>query len=312
DEELKKSDFIQTREKIKTKEYYCPATHLLTFSEFTSFLEGHKYDVLHLKTEEKDSKEKALTLMTMKQKGSYYGKRGNSYEKDLVSMLSDYNNLIKFKDHTSEISSTFKLVLKKILRDKGISINNVLKINASNSVPLLMNGGTPKTDIIITIETFDNKKIVETLSLKNTNKTRVSCHDYTAFDFIRILKCEKTKLADYFNYFQSTPSAKDLLTHLPKGYSIDEFTKLLNEKKDVFNNWTLRGMHDELNLTVPELQVSNYLLIKKGNDVSFYSMSEYIALITKKSKKVFGVPFGWTYPSKQRGKRIQLKVPVIM
>ena len=113
-------------------------------------------------------------------------------------------------------------------------------------------------------------------------------------------------------HFQNEPTLSAFKEALPLDYSDEEFTTLLKEKKDVFNNWVLRGMHDNQNLTAPEIQVSNYLLISKGNEVSFYSMTEYIELITDNTKLTFGVPFSWTYPSKQRGKRIQLKVPVIM
>lgn len=315
DSELDNVNFIHTREKIKSKEFYCPATHLLSFSEFMSFLEGHKYEVLNSDVDEEEvliKEEEALALMTAEERGSYYGKKGNSYERHLVSMFSDNRNLRLFREGQLTGDSTFNLVLARILNDNDVNLEDVLKVSATNSVPLLMNGGTPKTDVILIIEVSGNLDIVETLSLKNTNNTRVSCHDYKAFDYIRILKCEGTRLADYFNRFQNNPSAKDFSELLQEGYSVEKFSSLLNDKKEVFNNWVLRGMYDELNLTVPEVQVSNYLLIRKGDIVSFYSMLQYIALISEKSKKVFGVPFGWTYPSKQRGKRIQLKVPVIM
>lgn len=314
DSELDNVAFVNTRERIKLKEYYCPATHLLVFSEFMSFLEGHKYEVINSEFEQDEDliSEFDVSLMTVNERGSYYGKRGNSYERDLVSVLSDTRNLKIFKDGQIFSDSPFEMIISKILNDKKITLEDVIRVRASNTVPLLMNGGTPKTDIIITIELSGNTEIEETLSIKNTNGSRVSCHDYSANDYIRILKCEGTRLADYFNYFQDTPAIKDFLDILPKGYSETEFTDLLDEKSDVFNNWVLRGAHDELNLTIPKLQVSNYLMIRKGDDVAFYSMREYIALISKKSKKIFGVPFSWTYPSKQRGRRIQLKVPVFI
>ncbi|MFT6321217.1 MAG: hypothetical protein ACJAT4_002146 [Granulosicoccus sp.] len=41
-------------------------------------------------------------------------------------------------------------------------------------------------------------------------------------------------------------------------------------------------------------------------------MEEYISMLNRSKKGKFGVPFSWTYPSKQEGKRIQLKLPIII
>ena len=314
DTELDNGNFIYTREKITLKEYYCPATHLLVFSEFMSFLEEHKYEVTNSEIEQEDIEKSEIdtSLMTLNERGSYYGKRGNSYERNLVSVLSEAKNLELVKNGKTSIDNAYSMIINKITKDYNISIRDIIRIRATNSVPLLKNGGTPKTDIIVTIELNDNSEIIETLSIKNTNTTRVSCHDYTAHDYIRVLQCDNTRLADYLNYFQQTPSIKDFLAVLPHGFSEGEFTKLLVEKNEVFKSWVLRGAHDASNLTVPQFQVSNYLLLKKGDDIAFYSMTEYIKMISEKSSLVFGMPFSWTYPSKQRGRRIQLKVPVFI
>lgn len=314
DSELDNANFINTREKIRLKEYYCPATHLLVFSEFISFLEEHKYEIANAENEQNDilTSKFNTSLMTLNERGSYYGKRGNSYERNLVSVLSDVKNLDLVKDGNESVDFEYSMILKKILNDNNKSLRDIIRIRATNSVPLLKNGGTPKTDVIITIELSDDTEIIETLSIKNTNGSRVSCHDYPAQDYIRVLQCEDTRLADYLNYFQQTPSIKDFLAALPHSFSEKEFTKLLVAKNEVFNSWVLRGASDQSNLTVPQFQVSNYLLIKKDDDVAFYSMIEYIKLISEKSNLVFGVPFSWTYPSKQRGRRIQLKVPVFI
>ena len=72
-------------------------------------------------------------------------------------------------------------------------------------------------------------------------------------------------------------------------------------------------MHDTENLVDPKLQISNYLLIwdDKSGKIAFYAMDVYINMISNQKKGRLGVPFSWTYPSKRRGKRIQLKVPIL-
>jgi len=153
--------------------------------------------------------------------------------------------------------------------------------------------------------------IEETISIKNTNLNQVSCHDYRVKDFIRVLNCEKTRLAKYLKLFQKNPSYKALQEKLPDDFSINEFTELLKNKKDIFTEWVLKGEHDDDNLVSPKIQISNFLLISKRGKISFYSMREYILILNGSKKGKLGVPFSWTYPSKQRGKRIQLKLPII-
>lgn len=240
--------------------------------------------------------------------GSFYGKRGNEFERYLVKELNDKANLGKFKKKKLTSENVYQIILDRISKDNKIQIKNIVNISATNSLPQLVNRGHPKTDIYITLET-SKQTYIETFSLKKTDKKRVSCHDYPAKDFIRILKCEQTKLADYLNLFQKFPTYRSFEANLKAGYSMEEFTELLTKQSRFLTEWILKGMHDQ-NLVNPSIQVSKYLLIANSSKVAFYSMDEYISIIRNKTKERFGIPFSWTYPSKQRGKRIQLKLPI--
>jgi len=271
------------KKRIEEKKQYSPASHILNLSEFIAFLEGYKYEI---ETEiERKKSEKAAKI-----KGSLLGKQ--------------------YKNGQLDSSHVYHQIISKILKDKQIEIDEVIKIKATNSVPLLKNGGNPKTDLILYFETSSDLNFLETISLKNTTKDRVSCHDYTALAFINVLQCTNTKLAKYLTIFQNHPTYTAFNANLSKDFSEDEFSALLKEKQLIFSQWALRGMHDYKNLTRPTVQVSNYLLISNGKKSIFYNMEDYIVKILKNTKLKFGVPFSWTYPSKQRGKRIQLKVPI--
>lgn len=310
DSELGNNDFINTREKVKEKDYYCPATHLLSLSEFISFLEGYKYDLLS--KQEEALHESHSTELLISESGSFYGKKGNNYELEIVNILSNLDNLLALKSLGRSSINVFDLIVNKISSDLNIDKGTITQIKASNSVPLLLSGGNPKTDIILTIEVIGGKSFKETISVKNTTQSRVTCHDYPSKDFIRVLNCGDTRLANYFNYFQQEPVIKAFKESMSDGYTVEEFTALLEEKEHIFSRWVLTGEFDFHNLTVPEVQISKYLLLNKNEQLAFYTMDEYLAIISKKSSKTFGMPFGWTYPSKQRGKRIQLKVPVLL
>ncbi len=291
------------KKRIEEKKQYSPASHILNLSEFITFLEGYQYEIETKREEQKAAK-------TAKEKGSIFGKRGNSFEKAIVEILSDYNNLKQCKNGQLENTHIYNQIISRILKDRQIVITKIVKIKATNAVPLLKNGGNPKTDIIVYIETDADEIFKETLSLKNTTKDRVSCHDYTAKAFIEVLKCSNTKLAKYLSYFQDFPTYTAFKENIPTGYSESEFSELLEKSQLMLIQWALRGMHDHKNLTRPKVQISNYLLISNGDKTVFYSMKDYIRIMLKNTKLKFGVPFSWTYPSKQRGKRIQLKVPI--
>lgn len=300
----KESDRIKPfKKRIERREQYTPASHIFVLSEFIFFLEGYKYEI------ERAVKEK-LNLAKAKNKGSFYGKRGNLFERELAELLSDVSNLKLLEQEKLDKGHLYALIVNQILADKQIVLTAIMRITATNTVPLLKNGGNPKTDLLLNFELFSGEIFVETISLKNTGQSRVSCHDYASKAFIRVLKCENSRLAQYLSLFQQFPTYQKFSRNLPTEFSETEFVNLLTERQTVFVEWVLRGMHDDENLVKPELQVSNYLLIHNGEKSAFYSMKNYISLILKRSKLKFGVPFSWTYPSKQEGKRIQLKLPI--
>lgn len=301
DKELDK--IAKLKKAIEDKRQYAPASHVLILSEFIVFLEEYKYEVEVRLEGEKATK-------TAKEKGSLYGKRGNAFEKELAQILSSRNNLKAYKLKHLSKKSIFHKIIRQILHDKKMDIDNIIRIDATNTVPLLRNGGNPKADLILSFDTFSDLNFTETISLKNTTKNRVSCHDYTAKTFIDVLQCESTKLAEYLTLFQKFPSYSAFKENLKEGSSEEEFSALLSEKQSIFIQWALRGMHDYKNLTRPDFQISNYLLISNNDKFVFYKMEDYITLIKEKFEHKYGVPFSWTYPSKQRGKRIQLKMPI--
>lgn len=317
--------FVSTRERILSKEYYCPATHLLTLSEFVEFLEGYNYN--YLNHDEVDEGLPSIDLhnyftieesrqsefATAAEEGSFYGKRGNKLEKDLVEYLSEIQNLTSLKNNDLPTDNFYKIIVSKVIRNRKLNIDQVIKIEATNSVVLLRSGGNAKTDIVLTVHTIVGDSFNESISVKNSSQNYVSCHDYKAEDFIRVMKCKGSKLADYFSLFQNFPTYSKFEENLPKGFSQEEFKELLIGAWPMFGEWVLSGEHDYDNLIDPDKQVSRYLFILNPKEKlsSFYSMEEYLGLIFKEKPDKFGVPFRWTYPSKQRTKRIQLKMPII-
>lgn len=305
DDELDNPSFISLREKFRNKEYYCPATHLFALSEFIDFLQTY-YDE---KSSLINDIQAELKFNSIQEAGSYYGVQGNKLERELCSLLNEKPYLTDYKNNKNP--KDCDIILNGILKKHSLSKKKIIKIRATNSIPLLKNGGNPKTDIFIELDTDDSGITTDTISIKNTTKSRVSCHDYKAEDFIRVLDCDNSKLAEYFNYFQEQPTYTDFESALPSGYSIDEFTVLLSSKSKLLVEWALKGEHDDENLIDPVKQVSNFVLINSNDHKYFFEYNDYIDYMLNNSKLKFSTPFSWTYPSKQRGKRIQLKMPIL-
>ncbi|WP_279143024.1 MspI family type II restriction endonuclease [Photobacterium phosphoreum] len=312
DKELQNTGLITFRNKVITKDAYSPATHILVISEFIDFLEHHKNIVEEEKIEEYEKSENTTNQIKENMGGSYYGQRGNTFEKEVVAELNDIDNFKKFRLGTNDCSYYYSLIMNKLCTDNNITYNDIISITSSNAILKLRSGGNAKTDIIIKIKTID-KEIIETISVKNTTQNRVSCHDYKSKDFIRVLKIEDTKLASYLELYQENGSHKDFIDNMPENWSVSEFEKLLNPLKNKLLEWALTGKHDSDNLITPQLQISNYLLINKSGEGKFIDFSSYIdSLYASGIKLSYGLPLSWTYPSKQRGKRIQLKLPILV
>ena len=303
DIQLSTSDFINARKRITNNEMYFPASHLLTISEFIAFLNEYKIETLNCIEEEK------LDTQSIKEKGSYYGVRGNQFELIVTDELSNKKNLRLIKE--SNASEIYSIIIGKILYDHQVKIQHVISINATNTIPKLNSGGSPKTDVAIIIESVSHPRITETISIKNSGQRLVTCHDYKAQDFVRVLQCEHSGLSQYLELFQKHPKLGQFEKQLPNTMSVNDFAKLIRLKRDLLVEWVLTGKHDKQNLVKPEIQISNYLLIKHINNIKFFSMNEYIDILNDHPERNFGSPFSWTYPSKQEGNRIQLKLPII-
>lgn len=302
DEEFNGNSALRTyRNRVKNRIAYSAATHILSLSEFIEFLDNHKATVLQ---EQVECVEEGIITRD----GSYYGKAGNAFEKEVVRLLNSHDELRAMQASRNN-NILYSSIVERLCFENRISLNEVIRINATNTVKKLASGGNAKTDIILDIE-LPREIYRATISVKNTTQTRVSCHDYKADDFIRVLGLQNTKLARYFFYLQEGGSRKGFEELLPEGYSIDEFEYQLQPYRLKLTEWALKGLHDEQNILDESEQTSQYVLIKKNWDFRFENLDSYIKEIFTHSKLVYGTPFSWTRPSTPG--RIQLKMPVLI
>lgn len=305
DDQANESHFRNFRDKIKLGEAYCPASHLLTFSEFSNFLVEFESSVDEL-IEDKNELEDAQII-----KGRQNALNGYDFENSIVSTLND-PSLYNYSSNKVPDDDSQKM-FSQLINACQISTSDIISVEASNAIPLLKSGGKAKTDVLISISSKNGHNSSLTVSLKNTSKDRVTCHDYPYKKFSEVLGCENSVYDEYFRKFQELKSYERFEQYFGKT-GVDDFSNFLQLNFQKLAEWVLMGKHDTENVVAPELQISNYIMIRKNGKILFTSTSDYISQLASLSSTksfAFGVPFYWTYPSKQGGKRIQLKIPIV-
>ncbi len=304
------SEFIRRRSSIEKGTEYSPVSHIFLLTEFLGFLDNYKEE---FETAIEDAALEAvgeIVDVSAQVLGSEYGKGGIKFEKYLISVLKEQSNLEQFKSSQLDEADPFQQIMGTICNCEEISRDQIEALEATDTVPLLRSGGNPKSDIVV--EVFHRGKVTKcTLSVKKSTQDRVSCHDYRVADFVRVLECAGDRLELYLRKFQTNPSYQAFNDAMEAGESIEEFEGLMRSKEILLTEWALMGAHDVQNITSEDVQISKYLFVSGKNGTFCQPMDRYIDHLFGHSTLTFGAPFSWTYPSKQRGKRIQLKVPLV-
>lgn len=307
--ELNNKTFLSFRERVFSKIEYSPFTHSLVHDEFRQFLENLRSSTIE-KIESLDAEpfideQQSLT-------GSESAKQGISFEKSIVSILNNEGELQKYKHGVSDKITA--LILDHLSAAHGITKTDIHSMRASDTVKHLITGGQSKTDFFVSMAT-KNGEVVETFSAKNTSKTVVSCHEYDHTRFAKILKCQGSKLEDYLRLFQKYGGYRSLAENLPAHSSLEEFKELLSEKRTRLAEWALSGRHDYDNIVDPTTQIARHLIIKHNDTISCSTIQHYMDKLGNNispNDSNLGTSFVWTYPSGRKGRKIQLKLPVLI
>ena len=248
----------------------------------------------------------ALSTLTV---GKQKDIQGKDFEIRVADILSDKNNLIRWNKDSGVIDGSHYPIFETILNSFKLIKGSINKIHATASkekIGILPSKGNPKTDVLVTITLISGENITKTISCKRTNAKSVSVHEYSAESFSDVLDSSNSKLKDLLILFQNTPSLRDFG---------EENTRLLTEELKPYSKklseWVLGGVHGIGN---KDIQWATHILTYNNNDnsVACKTINEYIDKLTEQGiKGHFGTFFSWTYPSKKRGKKIQLKCKII-
>lgn len=238
--------------------------------------------------------------------GTSHDLQGRKLETLFAKILADIENLRRYNGSPIETGYMYDVYLR-VMKKLGVPAGKLYKVQTTVDIPTLPSGGNPKTDIAATIELVDGSVIVATFSLKNTSRKSVSVHEYSADDFADVLDPDNDELRRLLNVFQATGNKRDMDPD-----DIQALTDELSPYLKKLNRWVFSG---EGAPGITEIQIAQYMVVRDKNTgkLSIHSIDEYI---TKQEAEIngsnwFGTIFSWTYPSKKRGKKIQLKAHII-
>ena len=259
------------------------------------------------------SQSELLTLLEEKymedvETGRKLDLRGRKFERQIEFIISNSSNMLKWHDtnDSMRLVGVHYDIFKRIVGAFGLTPAEVIRIDATTDIPKLPSRGNPKADVLVMVTFVDGSTKNYTISCKKTTAKLVTVHEYDANAFSDVLDPANDELRALLNEFQKKPTLSDFGDDNAKRLS-----SLLLPHLERLSLWVLGGYGG---LGIPNLQWADYIIVNdiKTSEVSIYSTPDYYnKLLSSGLEGHFGTVFSWTYPSKRRGKRIQLKCRVI-
>lgn len=245
-------------------------------------------------------------LAAVSRKGANNDLQGKSFEEVIKDILKSESNVARFKGDTSRVGFWYD-IFAEIMKVCDVRPDHLVRISATTAIKPNARGGSPKTDVAAQVY-FDNETMrTLTFSVKNTSQKSVSIHEYPADTFADVLDPANDSLRAALRAFQRAGSMRNM-TPLER----ETLTRELKPYLFQLDRWVFGG-HGDPALT--PVQCADYLIVhdKNSHRVAVHRTEEYCRLLERNNKGTagFGSVFGWTYPSKKRGKSIQLKGKII-
>lgn len=326
------------RDKIRGGKHFSAIDDILTVDEFTKYVQHHnrtiplpKYDPYALIEDEAfelDGEDAPSPTSPIIERSTFFfpdlgafimsglkelsigadnDKRGRKFENVFAAIMDNEDNLKHFKKEKSEDCYFFDL-FEKVMAALEITSDDVVSMSADTDIKELENGGSPKTDVLITVRFKKRRPSVQhfTFSLKATKNSSVTVHEYTADTFANALDKNNDELRRLLNEFQAAGSRKDMNPN-----DAEALTEELRPYRKKLDIWALSGRTSDRDNGE---QFADYLLslnVVTGR-IHLSPIEEYCEELEAANTGVhgFGTVFSWTYPHKKRGRRIQLKVKV--
>ena len=288
------ADGLKQEEKIEFERYSKKCNNGNLYTPFTDIVSQEKIvDMIE---------ERALEN---KSEGFIKTTKGNTFEDRVAKTLENKQNIEKWNKQSNNGGIHYPL-FEKIAITIGLKqcIKTAKATSDKKEIGKLPTGGNPKTDVLLTVEYEGGKNEVFTFSCKRSESKNVTVHEYKADDFADVLNKDDEKLRNLLKGFQESGSLSEFGKENCK--ALEEVIKPYNLR---LTEWVIGGFHGGGD---PNTQWAKYLIVYTGSDetVKVIKTEDYCKNIISGDPGNFGTPFKWTYPSKKKGKSIQLKTKI--
>lgn len=279
------ADFTRFSKKCCNGNLYTPFTDIVSQERIVGLIEEH--------------------ALEDKNDGFAKSTKGNAFEVRVSTILENKVNIKKWNNESTSGGLHYPL-FEKIA--KAIDLKRCIQSAKATSdkriIGTLPTGGNPKTDVLLKVEYKDGTKETFTFSCKRSNSKNVTVHEYKADDFADVLDINNSKLRILLNEFQDSGTLSDFG---------DENCQYLEDNIQPYivplTQWVIGGYNGGGD---PDTQWARFLIIHNGSDETarVVKTEDYCNEIINDDPGNFGTPFKWTYPSKKKGKKIQLKTRI--
>ena len=282
DSTLSKNNIIRYREYIRKGQDISSIEDILFHSEFINLIEN-----LNLGT----------TLA-----GSKAAKKGINFETLLVKIFEDKQNLSRWKGNELAVGFQYPIFIKVMdkLKLNPADVNAITAEDSIDNLPTYTykdgstkKGGSPKTDVCMTVEFCDGNTKNFTFSCKNSSKDTITVFQFPPKYCVDILGITEPDTEDLLNEYVKSGG--------PTSMSPDRaelLTKRLAPYVDQFNLWVLHGSDKDGSTSK---QRADYIIVRiqKGENEEIYveTIDECIQSQIALGKGHFGTAYGWTVTS---------------
>ena len=235
--------------------------------------------------------------------------QGIGFENRVADILSFKPNLEKWKNDDITTEGMHFDIFRNIVKCFGLDKTTTVSIKATSDkkeIGRLPSGGNPKTDVLVSVTLIDGNVKHCTISCKRSSDRSVSVHQYNADAFADVLDKGNASLRRLLNYFQEVGNLRDFGAE-----NQEKLTEELSPYVEKLSMWALGGQGGDGN---PEIQHAGFILTYDNNNSSssIQRTEQYVQHLANAGiEGHFGTPFSWTYPSKRKGKDIQLKCKIL-
>ncbi len=300
-------------EDVKNSYIVCPDTIQAQDKAYHDFMRYRKYIEMGEITSSVDDillQSEFISLIEQQHLGTQYtGKKaaiiGNNFESLLIQILTNEQNLLRWKGNTLAVGWQYEL-FEKIVNKLDFNPEVVSNFSATTDIKSLpkyqyadgsfKRGGRPKTDLLLTVNYDDGSAEEFTFSCKSTSKKDIAVQQFPNKYLMELFNIQPTDTLQLLDDYLASGGPRNM-----DSTKAEQLTARLKPYAYSIAKWALGG---QANDGSDRTQQAEFLITRYQHDnieeIEIETIDECIARSEKSGKGNFGTIFGWTVTSKDK------------